>query len=120
MATACDSSTSVENLGQGLFGVQLEVLDIKIMSIRKQYNKNRNIVPIIIHYDHYLSSHYFARSLQLILEISTTYRLVCYLSTSRFVTNLQVAHAMNNFQEQCQNLFYVMVCLSNCFLQNNV
>ena len=51
MATACDSSTSVENLGQGLFGVQLEVLDI-IMSIRKQYDKNRNIVPIIIHCTH--------------------------------------------------------------------
>ena len=49
------------------------------MSIRKEYDKNRNILPIIIHYNHYLSSHYFARSPQLILEISATYRLVCYL-----------------------------------------
>lgn len=49
------------------------------MSIRKQYDKNRNIVPIIIHCTHSMSSHYFARSLQLILEISATYRLVCYL-----------------------------------------
>ena len=34
MATACDSSTSVENLGQGLFGVQLEVLDIQLFRER--------------------------------------------------------------------------------------
>ena len=49
------------------------------MSIRKQYYKNRNILPIIIHCTHYLSSHYLARSLQLISEISATYCLVCYL-----------------------------------------
>ena len=49
------------------------------MPIRKQYDKNRNIVPIIIHCTHKPSSHYFVRSLQLILEISATYRLVSYL-----------------------------------------
>ena len=49
------------------------------MSIRKQYDKNRNILFIIIHCTHYLSSHYFVRSLQLKLEISATYRLVSYL-----------------------------------------
>lgn len=35
MATACDSSTSVENLGQGLFGVQLEVTQ-KLLEAEKK------------------------------------------------------------------------------------
>ena len=65
----------------------------------------RNIVPIIIHCTHYLSSHYFARTLQLILEISATYRFNSQLSASRFVTNLQVADTQCMISKSNVNLF---------------
>ena len=52
------------------------------------------------------------KSLQLILQISAIYRLVIKLSASRLVTNVWVAHAKQDFQEQCQTVFYAMLCLS--------
>ena len=38
------------------------------------------------------------------------------LSANRWVTDLRVARAMHDFQEQCQTVFHEMVCLS-LFLQ---
>ena len=38
------------------------------------------------------------------------------LFASRLLTNLLVARAMHDFQEQCQNVFHTMLC-SSFFLQ---
>ena len=61
-----------------------------------------------------LSVFLLARSLQVILEICATYRLVSHLLADWWL--ICRLRAMHDFQEQCQTVFRAVVCLSSFFL----